>query len=177
MKSLVLILASVFSANVYASLNVTSSTKEALVIPASASSCLARKQAGSSAPKADIPAAYFRIPNITFTKSSSKDMYIAQIKVSLTVPGSSSPYTCVIAGDALSALSQQWWPEATPVDSLIPAGTASLKTDCPLYCGNIPTDKMFSATATMRVDGYEQDRNSDDQSPVSAHLNFTVTNQ
>ena len=165
-------------------LTVSTTSNNTLLIPSTATSCLAKYQAASgTTATADITSAYFRLPHITFTKQNiNNNMYISQVKITMTLPNSTSDYSCVIAGDALSALYTVWRNNdastpATFTDSVIASGTQAVTTDCPLYRGGITSDTSFSTTATMEVDGYEQAPNSDDQTPVRTTTFFTVTNQ
>lgn len=159
---------------------VSSSVSIAQLIPATATSCLATKQAqGGTTPTSDISSAYFRIPQITFTKKDKdKDFYISVINISLNVPGSSTPITCTAGGDALSALSDQgdlnWWANPNGHQALIPAGTASYTTVCAMYCGGITSSTTFSASATMEVFGLEQAVGSTEQTAVKTTTTFTV---
>lgn len=175
MKSLVLAAVSLFSVSAMASLTVQPSHSEVPVIPASAVSCLSLKQAGTNMPVADINSAYFRIPRITITKKdSTTTAVIAMIKVKMPIPGRAN-YQCALGGDALSALSddRNWW---SAKDAVIPAGTASLTTNCPMYCGNVPVEMSFRTTAVMQVYGYESVDGSDKQTPTRAEATFTVIN-
>lgn len=179
MKPLVLVLASLLSVNAFASLDIRMGARTTPVIPAPATSCLAVRQAGTNIPTPDISASYIRIPHITFTKKNpANDMWISQIKITMTVPGASSAYECKVAGDALSALSDSatWWGGSITHDRLIPAGVASLTTSCPLYCGGLFSGSQYAATALMEVIGYEQAPNSDQQTAVRAESRINVIN-
>ncbi len=160
--------------------SVSPSVTVAQLIPSAATSCLALKQAtGGTTPTSDISSAYFRIPQITFTKKDKdSDFFISVINITLNVPGSSTPIVCSTGGDALSALSDlgdvNWWASASGHQSKIPAGTASYTTVCPLYCGGITSTTTFSASATMEVFGLEQAVGSSEQTAVKTTTTFTV---
>ncbi|MDG0816717.1 hypothetical protein [Bdellovibrio svalbardensis] len=162
------------------SVSVSSSVSTAQLIPSPATSCLAIKQATSgTTPSADISAAYFRIPRITFTKKNvDKDLYISLITITMNIPGSSAPFECKVGGDALAALSNDanWWGTGTIHDSKVPAGTETFTTNCPLYCGGISSVTPFFTTATMEILGYEQAAGSDEQEPVKTTTIFNVQN-
>jgi len=117
------------------------------VIPAAIASCLARKVAAETAtyPTPDVTAAYFSIPQVTFTpQHKNRDVYISFIKITYTVPGATSPSVCEVGGDGLLALKSTWY-SSTNKEAVIAAGATGddLKTDCPIYCGGI--DKELPA--------------------------------
>lgn len=171
-----------------AKLTAKSSSSTVLVIPAAAVSCKTYlTTTDGSLPTADVSSSYFRIPRITFTKSNkANDMYIAVIKVSFQVPGEATPHDCTYGGDDLAALYYQpatggaltptpWWSSPTH-EALIPAGTATLTTNCPMYCGGIDVKSSFSSTATMEIVGYEQAPGSELQEPVKITTTFQIQN-
>lgn len=149
------------------------------VIPAAVASCLAVKVAKDTAtyPTPDVTAAYFSIPQMTFTpQHKNRDVYISFIKITYTVPGS-SPALCEIGGDGLLALKADWYGSATK-EALIPAGSTGddTKTECPIYCGGIDKDiPPFSTTASITVYGYEQNPNDPNDAvgfTTTTYLNF-----
>lgn len=184
MKSIILIglLASLLSACAGGeeSVSASASVKTAQLIPSTATSCLAIKQAPpATVPSSDISPAYFRIPRITFTKKNvEKDLYISLISITMNIPGSSTPLECKVGGDALSALSNDndWWGSGTVHEAKIKSGLATFTTNCPLYCGGIKADVNFFTTATMTILGYEQSTDSDEQDPVKTTSTFSVQN-
>ena len=145
------------------------------VIPAAIASCLARKVAKETAtyPTPDVTAAYFSIPQLTFTpQHKNRDVYISFIKITYTVPGAASAATCEVGGDGLAALKTEWYDSANK-EALISAGATGddLKTDCPIYCGGIDKDTPpFSATASVVIYGYEQN-----PSDANDAVGFTTT--
>jgi len=162
-----------------------SSASTVLVIPAAGVSCKTYlTTTDGSLPTSDISSSYFRIPKITFTKSNkANNMYIAAIKVSFLVPGDSAPRDCTYGGDDLAALYYQptggtltptpWW-NIPSREALIPAGTSTVTTNCPMYCGGIDVKSSFSSTATMEIVGYEQAPGSDLQEPVKVYSTFQI---
>lgn len=139
------------------------SSQPQYLIPDSASSCLARKNAGADPPSRDVEASYFKIPTFAFTrKNSDQLLIISLIRVKVELP-SAETITCIFSGDSLSALDSSWWGQT---ESIIPAGTASFETDCSAICGGISAQGIFSTTATVEVLGYEK---------VSAELNSAET--
>jgi hypothetical protein len=169
-------------------LAVKSSITKALVIPTVASSCY-QKMTGSP-PSVDITSAYFRIPKVYFTKKNSgTDLYIVLLKLKMNIPNMGD-YICQFAGEELAALnaieetnggsststSLSWWKRPTR-EAIIPAGTTTWQTDCPLYCGGINVDAgNFSTTATIEVIGYEQTPGSDLQLPLKVFGTVQVEN-
>ncbi|MGE5086805.1 MAG: hypothetical protein ACM3MG_10930 [Bacillota bacterium] len=149
------------------------------LIPAAVASCLAVRTAKdtSSFPTADVTAAYFSIPQMTFTpQHQDRDVYISFIKITYTIPGG-SPATCEVGGDSLLALKQSWYISTTK-EARIAAGATGddTKTECPIYCGGIDKDlPAFSSTATITVYGYEQNPNDANDAvgfTTTTYLNF-----
>lgn len=140
------------------------------LISAKATSCLAAK--GASTESQDIAADYFSIPVLTFNrKDVTKDLIISRVIITITLP--SGPYKCDLGGDGLAALSSSWY--ANPgKETVIPAGTASFKTDCALYCGGIPVDTDFSATGTLEIRGLERNPDSLEETNVKTQTSITV---
>ncbi|QDK36845.1 hypothetical protein DOE51_04165 [Bdellovibrio sp. NC01] len=160
-------------------MEVAASAQSVPLIPASATSCLAQRQASTgTTPTSDVSASYFRVAKLTFTKKNkANDMYIDLVRITVDIPGISSQYVCTVGGDALAALNATWYGSNTSGhQAYIPAGTESMTTDCALYCGGIDTTQLFSATATMEIRGYEQAPGSDEQNPVRTTTYFTVIN-
>lgn len=161
-------------------LDVSASSSSVPLIPASATSCLAQRQASSgTTPTSDISASYFRLAKLTFTKRNvANDLYIDLVKITVDIPGLTTTYECTVGGDALAALRLDWYggTSTSAHVAVIPAGTASMTTECPLYCGGITTTQLFSTTATMEVRGYEQAPGSDDQTSVRTTSYFTLVN-
>lgn len=157
-------------------LEVTVTTAQRPVIPASTSSCLARRVAEETqtTPTADIEAAYFTIPQMTFTpQHKDKDVYISFIKITFNVPGQAETTVCTVGGDALAALKKADWYQSPTKEAKIAAGAtgASLQTECPIYCGGIDKDlPSFSSTAVITVYGYEQN-----PSDINDAVGFTTT--
>lgn len=153
-------------------ISVTSSVR--MTIPAAGYSCLARKTAvdTSTSPSSDVSAAYFTIPKMTFKLADpTRDTYISQIKVTFTPPGGSET-SCVFGGDSLAALRLSWW-QTTLKEAKIAANSAEADraTDCPMYCGGVNVDAgSFTSSGTIKVYGYTQDPNNDDDS-----TGFTTT--
>lgn len=146
------------------------------VIPATATSCLAvKKAAGTSFPPlSDVQASYFRVPAITFErKDINKDLVIAQIKITINIPGNSAPYECqpAVAGDNLAALTQAWYDDK---EALIPkGGSATYTTECPIYCGGITMGPGLVASGALEVLGFERDTNGD-ETPVRTSTAITI---
>lgn len=155
-------------------------TDTVMVIHADAISCLAivnSKILGAPA-TADITTSYFRVPKIKFTKKNiEKDMVITAINVIYSVPGSGNQ-SCQYGGDDLAALSsdQNWMGSsgAGLKTNTIPAGTSSLTTDCPLYCGGIESSTAFTSTATMDIYGYETVPGSEVLEPIKSTTTFSI---
>ena len=147
------------------------------VIPATATSCLAvKKAAGTSFPPfSDVQASYFRVPRVTFErKDTSKDLIIAQIKITVNIPGNNAPYECqpAVAGDNLAALRQDWY--SGNKEAMIPKGSsATYTTECPIYCGGIDMDPGLVASGTLEVLGFERDANGD-ENPVRTSTAITI---
>ncbi|MFM6929621.1 MAG: hypothetical protein ACKOX6_14220 [Bdellovibrio sp.] len=150
------------------------------VIPAAIASCLARKVAAetSTYPTADVTAAYFSVPQVTFApQHQNRDIYISYIKITYTIPGSSSPSTCEVGGDGLAALKTDWYASPTKEARIVAGSTGdALKTDCPIYCGGIDKDiPPFTTTASVIVYGYEQNPNDANDAvgfTTTTYLNF-----
>lgn len=155
---------------------VTISSGALPLIPATAISCLAIQNAAGEAPTADISPSYFKVPTITFSrKNASKILVIAFLRITITVPGSSSPVSCEVGGDGLAALRSTWYGNASK-EALIAAGTTSESTDCPLYCGGITATTPYTATGTMEVFGLERDPTSLEETPVKIQTPITIQN-
>ncbi|HWU42352.1 MAG TPA: hypothetical protein VN132_02905 [Bdellovibrio sp.] len=152
-------------------------TTTVALIPATASSCLAVRQAtAGSPPTKDVQSAYFRLSKITFNKTNKdNDLVITSVKVSIDLPPPIGTKECTIAGDDLAALSSTWW-ATTLHDAIIPSGTDTITTDCALYCGGISPDTPFFASGIMTILGYEQAPNSDTQTSVKTTTYFQVDN-
>lgn len=147
------------------------------LIPATAISCAAKQNAGDSAPVADITENYFRIPIIRFVrKDATKNFEVAAVKIVISTPGSSQGVNCVVAGQALSALSDPGTGGIWGVDAIaeIPAGTADFSTNCALYCGGISAASRFTATGTMTVYGVEKSTDGTTETPVVATTPITI---
>ncbi|WP_295905114.1 hypothetical protein [uncultured Bdellovibrio sp.] len=145
------------------------------LIPATAVSCLARENAGTDTPTADISPSYFRVPTITFTrKDTTKNLIIAFIRINIPVPGSSTPINCEVGGDGLAALKGTWFNSGTK-EALIPSGDANktFSTDCALYCGGITMNSGTTASGTMEVFGLERDA-AGNETPVKTSTTITV---
>ncbi|MBV2169477.1 MAG: hypothetical protein KUL82_12295 [Bdellovibrio sp.] len=143
------------------------------LIPATAASCLADKNAGADTPTADISPDYFRIPTITFNrKDTSKTLVIAFIRISIQIPGSSQAVSCEVGGDGLAALRDSWF-SGTTKEALVPAGTASFSTDCALYCGGVKAPSGMTASGSLEVFGLERATNGD-ETPVKASTVVTI---
>ncbi|KHD89950.1 MAG: hypothetical protein OM95_00840 [Bdellovibrio sp. ArHS] len=179
MKKIMYVLILVLTANLMAcaqedgnvDVSITSSTLP--LIPATAVSCLAQRNAGSDAATPDVSASYFKIPVITFTrKDTSKTLIIAFIRVSIQIPGSASPVTCEYGGDQLAALRTEWFNNATK-EAAIPVGEASYATGCAMYCGGINSTNQFVATGTLEVFGLERD-DSQNETPVKVQTTITI---
>ncbi|WP_413292885.1 hypothetical protein ACLSU7_15880 [Bdellovibrio sp. HCB185ZH] len=161
-------------------ISVTSSMR--LAIPAKGTSCYATKSAlaGGTVAVPDVDEAYFVIPKITFkVADAAKDTYVSAIKIYYTPPGGTE-ITCAFGGDQLAALKATWWSNANKY-ALIPAGAtdADKMTDCSIQCGGISVDaKNFSASGTIKVYGYIQDPdNDDDTTGFTATTFFTYGSQ
>ncbi len=152
--------------------SVTSSLR--LAIPAKGTSCYATKSAaaGGTAATPDVDEAYFVIPKLTFKISdSTKDTYISAVKIYYTPPGGTEK-TCAFGGEQLAALKTSWWQNANKY-AIIPANAADADkaTDCAIYCGGISVDaKNFTASGTIKVYGYTQSPDSDEDT-----TGFTAT--
>ncbi|WP_374029738.1 hypothetical protein [Bdellovibrio bacteriovorus] len=145
------------------------------LIPASAVSCLAKENAGNDVPTPDISPSYFRIPVITFNRQdTTKTLVISFIRISIPIPGSSTPLSCEVGGDNLSALRGSWY-DSTTREALIPAGTATFQTDCALYCGGIAATTPFTASGTMEIFGLERDA-AQNEVPVKTSTVITIQN-
>lgn len=145
------------------------------LIPAPAISCLAYKNASSSAPANDITASYFRMPVITFNRKNTTDIFVvALVRITINAPGSS--ISCEVGGDGLAALSSTWWSNSTK-EAAVPAGTATFQTDCPLYCGGVPVGNTpFTATGILEVFGLERNVTSLEENPVKIQTSISVQN-
>lgn len=144
------------------------------LIPAPTSSCLARKNAGAEPPAQDITESYFTVPTVTFKrKDTSKLLYIALLRITIRIPGESSPVTCEVGGDGLAALSSTWWASSTK-EPLVDPGVASFVTDCSLYCGGIKADRSYVATGIVEAFGLERDVTSLEETPVKLQTELTI---
>lgn len=145
------------------------------VIPTTASSCLAQKNATTQTPaEKDITQQYFKIPTISFVKKNiSNKVVIFKATVTIQIPGVSEPYLCEVGGDDLAALSQKWW--ASPGrEAQIPAGVQVLTTDCALYCGGIEPKGTYSATGTLEVSGVEVDPATNEEKAIQAQTSISI---
>lgn len=143
------------------------------LIPATAISCLADKNAGNDIATADISPSYFRVPVITFNrKDTTKSLIISFIRITIPVPGSATPINCEVGGDALAALRQTWFDSGTK-EALIPAGNATYATDCALYCGGVTMNSGLTASGTMEIFGLERDA-AQNETPVKTSTTITV---
>ncbi|QLY24105.1 hypothetical protein [Bdellovibrio sp. KM01] len=156
-------------------LEVTKSTR--FVIPANTSSCYSRKiaAANGTVPELDVEGAYTNIPKLLFKQTNpNRDLYISAVKVYVSdVDGHES--TCAFGGDQLAALSDQWWVNKNN-DALISKGTTAFGTDCPVICGGFSMDGPYTATGTVKVYGYTQSDDGEDQEPVVLSAPITVSN-
>ncbi|MBO9666856.1 MAG: hypothetical protein J7501_08590 [Bdellovibrio sp.] len=140
------------------------------VVPGTATSCVAQKTAedADTVPTSDIAMAYFKIPKMKFNPahSTTRDVFITSIEISYTLPGSTERVVCPFAGDSLAALRDDWWNSSGREAKIAANSTdAQRTTTCAMYCGGINKDlPAFSATAEVRVYGYEQNpSNENDQ--------------
>ncbi|WP_413293528.1 hypothetical protein ACLSU7_00320 [Bdellovibrio sp. HCB185ZH] len=156
-------------------LEVTKSTR--YVIPAHTSSCYARKVAvdNGTVPELDVPGAYWQIPKLLFKQTKpDRDLFISAVKVIVSdVDGRET--TCAYGGEQLAALSSQWWNTKTK-EALIPMGTTTFGTDCPISCGGFDMDKPYTATGTVKVYGYAQGEKEDDVEGVVLSAPITISN-
>lgn len=144
------------------------------LIPATAISCLATKNAAGDTATADITANYFKIPKITFNrKNTTKILVVAFLRIKIQIPGSSSQYICEYGGDGLASLSSTWWANAGK-EASVSVGAASFATDCPLYCGGVEAANPYTATGTVEVFGLERDATSLEETPVKVQTSITV---
>ncbi|MGZ3772467.1 MAG: hypothetical protein ACXVCY_01955 [Pseudobdellovibrionaceae bacterium] len=157
------------------SVNVTASALP--LIPATAVSCLAQKNAGSSVATGDIAASYFKLPVITFTrKDTSKILVVSLVSITINTPGSTTPISCKFGGDTLAALSSTWWSSSTK-EASVPAGQATFATDCPLYCGGINTGNTpYTSTGLMEIFGLERNPTTLEEVPVKIQTVISVQN-
>jgi hypothetical protein len=171
-------------------LTIKSSISKALIIPTVAASCFAKLTATAGSPvSTDITSAYFRIPRLIFTKKNvGTDLYIVLLRIKMQVPNSGA-YECTFAGENLASLnsieetnggssstSLSWWRRSTQ-EAIIPAGSTTWQTDCPLYCGAVNVEGgAFSTTATIEIIGYEQTPGSDLQLPLKVFGSLQVEN-
>lgn len=178
-KILYVLIASLFLASCASedqNVEVTISSSSLPLIPATAISCLAVQNAGGDAPTADISPSYFKIPTITFSrKDASKILIIAFIRINVPIPGSATPVSCEVGGDALAALKSTWFASSTK-EAAIAAGTATDATDCPLYCGGIAATTQFTSSGTMEVFGLERDAVTLEETPVRIQTTVTIQN-
>lgn len=145
-------------------------TSPNLLIPASARSCALAADADP-----DIAPLYFRIPRIRLTrKDATKEMEIAQVRIKIPVPGSSTVITCLKGGQDLAGLVDTWTLKSP---ALIAAGVADFTTTCPLYCGGIEEIAYaFVASGTIEVIGVERSEDGFTETPVRAQSTITVEN-
>lgn len=152
------------------------------LIPSSAVSCYSAKiTAANKTPHQDIAPDYFRIPTFKFIrKDSSKDLIISMIRITWMLrdaDGNPGPVgKCIIGGDQLRALSDQWWDNGP--EALIPrnqSGPSSpFQTDCAAYCGGLaPETGNFSTTADVDVFGLERDQMGN-ETPVKMNTSVII---
>jgi hypothetical protein len=146
-------------------------------IPANGYSCYSVKlaQQNGTTPESDVQGSYFSLPRISFQQSNPKrDLWISAVKIYYTPPGGSE-MMCALGGDSLAALSDDWWYKSKK-NALIPAGTLSFQTDCPIYCGGIDVDTPFTATGMVKVYGYSEDVETGDAEGFTLSAPITITN-
>lgn len=161
-------------ANEESNVEVAIATSPLPLIPATAISCLATKNAGGDVATADIAPSYFKVPKLTFNrKDSAKILVIAFVRIKIQIPGAAAPVSCEVGGDGLAALSQTWWANGAK-EASIPAGTSTYSTDCPLYCGGILAETPYTASGTLEVFGLERDATTLEESPVKVQTAITI---
>lgn len=145
------------------------------LIPATAISCAAIKNASGDVPTADISASYFKVPKITFTrKNTDKQLVIAFIRINIPIPGGTA-VSCEYGGDNLAALKSEWWSNPGK-EALIDVGDVNktVSTDCALYCGGINSDNPYVASGTMEVFGLERNPSNQEETPVRIQTAITI---
>lgn len=161
-------------ANEESNVEVVISNSPLPLIPATAISCLATKNAGGDVASSDIAPSYFKVPKLTFNrKNTSKVLVIAFVRITIQIPGATSPVSCEVGGDGLASLSSTWW--ASPgKEAAISEGTSSFSTDCPLYCGGVLAERQYTASGTLEIFGLERDSATLDETPVKVQTSITV---
>lgn len=154
--------------------SVVLSTSPLPLIPATAISCLAAKNAVGDVATADIAPSYFKVPKLTFNrKDTSKVLVLALVRIKIQIPGASIPISCEVGGDSLAALSSVWWSSGSK-EAAIPEGTDTFSTDCSLYCGGVNAEQPYTATGTVEIFGLERDSATLDEAPVKIQTTLTI---
>ncbi|KYG63667.1 hypothetical protein AZI86_12620 [Bdellovibrio bacteriovorus] len=152
------------------------------IIPSKAVSCYSQKiTSPNETPTQDVESDYFRIPTIAFSrKDSSKDLVISTIRITWMLrnsDGTPGPIgKCIIAGDQLRALSNEWWIRGT--EALVPRNLSgrpsSFQTNCAAYCGGLQLDHSnFTTTADVDVFGLERDKDGE-ETPVKMNTSIVL---
>jgi hypothetical protein len=153
-----------------ASIELIVPTSPLALIPAKATSCLGRLSSSTG----DISASYFKVPTFKITrKTSTKTLIVSLIRITIQIPITGKTLTCQFGGDELAALSTTWWASASR-EAVIPAGTSTYSTDCPIVCGGVDTSKSFVASGPIEVFGLERDETTLDETPVKVQGTVSI---
>ncbi len=154
--------------------SVVASSSPLPLIPATAISCLAAKNAGGDVATADIAPSYFKVPKLTFNrKETSKVLVLALVRIKIQIPGGQAPVSCEVGGDALAALSDVWWNSGNK-EAAVPEGADTFSTDCSLYCGGVNSEQPYTASGTMEIFGLERNSATLEESPVKIQTTITI---
>ncbi|MEN0059288.1 MAG: hypothetical protein AAGB31_10685 [Bdellovibrio sp.] len=157
----------------------SASTSEVKVLPIALASCYAMQTpADDGTITTDISADSFEIPTLTISrKETSKNLIISYIRVKVPAFGSlKESVDCMFAAEKLRALGS--FSSSSLYQAIIPSGTASFTTDCPLRCGGVAsTDLIYMASGTVELVGAEVDpNNSSNSTGVKISVPITITN-
>lgn len=179
-------------------LSINNTPQQTYLIPAQTFSCYAKAVAAASTSTItmtyDVSAKYFQLQGVNFSwNDPNTTLYIATINLTFTIPGTSTAYTCAIAGNELLSTYAPTLSGAIPT-SWVTTGVATVTSSapvtltCPITCGGVTTttadpntgnqiDTGFTANASMEVIGYSQGPAlNSTQTPVYLTSYFDVVN-